>query len=141
VESEVCDHDDIDDPAESLLLEVSGDCFKVCGRVSIADVDRSRLLKKNLEIELIDLKLPNRDIDCVQGTWECCARDPQNSAGVGISNVGAVVGVRFHGDLLKLFIRNNWDARVFQQEVVHFDLLSFQICGRLKQHADDHCDL
>lgn len=123
-----------DNVHEMAHLEVSGDCFRLAGVVSMVNVVKSDLATHSLEMKLNNLELPAYAVDCVRGTWTCCARLIQSgesyNLGEGLSNSGLVAKVVFACNTLKLSIRNNWSALSLQSDYA-LDMLAFEVSGRI----------
>ena len=127
--------------SNTVHFERNGDCVKICGRITVPDVDRlvtygAAYARIALAFDLVQNPVPLGALACVTGLWSCCTRSSTVLTGFGVSNSGPIVGAEvilgalLGQGLLRLTIRNNWTEDIRNPEV-HFDDMAFELCGEL----------
>jgi len=126
--------------ADTLVVETSGDCVKLSGRVtlnpdlfpnSLDDFDElNTFVSTKIRIET-PTPLLARQLGCFVGSWSCAVRPRGAPNGTGYGHVGEIVAVSFDDLTLLIEIRNTWPAD-FSNANYRLDPLVFHIHGRLE---------
>jgi hypothetical protein len=124
-------------PVYKVLFDLTGDCFKMCGRVDvngvIDDIAQNTFTKFDVPVSSLGVELPSGfdiDQDCTSGIWTACYRVGFPFPGQGLSFSGAVyLSYNSGTEVFTVSIRNNFDFGE-NPPLPEMDPLTFHICGK-----------